>query len=116
MNFETLRIGIGVAGIEFLAHDDMLGRGRLMRGIAQLFGNAVAIRRAVHLLGADFLANFAKNQRNLAYTAVTRAKTSLSIYYERNIPGYLRKGISSIDGHEPELPKLDDLFKAPGQR
>ena len=51
VNFETLRIGIGVVGIKFLPHDDVLGRRRLMRRVPQFLGNAVAIRRPVHLLG-----------------------------------------------------------------
>ncbi|HEL4111040.1 TPA: ATP-binding domain-containing protein [Stenotrophomonas maltophilia] len=45
--------------------------------------------RAVHMVGLDAMSRMGPNQRRLAFTSITRAKTVLSIYYERSIPGYL---------------------------
>jgi hypothetical protein len=42
---------------------------------------------------------------------VTRAKTSLSIYHEEALPGYLEKGLLAAEGKVIEPPKLADLFK-----
>lgn len=53
--------------------------------------------RAVHLLGMDMISRFRDVQKNLAFTGVTRAKTSLRIYYNKSIPGYLEKGILALD-------------------
>lgn len=67
--------------------------------------------RALHLLGMDKISKFPKNQRNLAYTAVTRAKTSLGIYSDSNLPGYLESGVVAATNKIVEPPKLDQLFK-----
>lgn len=53
--------------------------------------------RAVHLLAADTLMKF-KLQRNLGYTAATRAKTSLTIYHEGVLPGWLQSAIARSRG------------------
>ena len=45
--------------------------------------------RCVHIAGLDFLSRMGGVQKRLAYTAVTRAKTALSFYYENTIPPYL---------------------------
>jgi ATP-dependent exoDNAse (exonuclease V) alpha subunit len=45
----------------------------------------------------------------LCYTAVTRCKTSLSIYHEASLPGYLEKGIAACQPPAKE-PNLEDLF------
>jgi len=47
--------------------------------------------RAVHLLGMDHIKKF-RTQKNMCYTAVTRCKTSLSIYHQGSLPGYLERG------------------------
>lgn len=65
--------------------------------------------RAVHLMGADFLKKF-RTQKNLAFTAVTRCKTSLSVYFEESIPGYLEKGLAACAEKAASEPDLDDLF------
>jgi superfamily I DNA/RNA helicase len=67
--------------------------------------------RALHLLGMDYVSKFRSQQRNLAYTAVTRAKTSLTIYHENALPGYLEKGILAANNAVVAPPKLGDLFK-----
>lgn len=65
--------------------------------------------RAVHLLGTDKIKNF-KTQKNMAYTAVTRCKTSLSVYHESPLPGYFEKGIEACNDRPGSEPSLDDLF------
>jgi superfamily I DNA/RNA helicase len=67
--------------------------------------------RALHLLGMDKVVKFPKVQRNLTYTAVTRAKTSLAIYGAAELPGYLEKGIAAAANAAVSPPKLDQLFK-----
>jgi superfamily I DNA/RNA helicase len=65
--------------------------------------------RAVHLVGAEGLKKFA-TQRYLAYVAVTRAKTSLSVHHSQPLPGYLEQAL--VDpGDAPLSPDLDSLFK-----
>lgn len=66
--------------------------------------------RAVHLVEADKLKNFAARQKNLTYTAVTRAKTSLVIYHDKNLPGYFEKGLSACEISKAAEPALKDLF------
>jgi superfamily I DNA/RNA helicase len=65
--------------------------------------------RALHLLAMDTIKGFPL-QKKLAYTAVTRAKTSLSIYHERALPGYLEKGLAALDTSPARPPDLSDLF------
>lgn len=64
--------------------------------------------RALHVAGCETLKKF-PHQRNMAFTAVTRAKTSLSLYYSGDIPGYLEKALASLDP-VPALPKIEDVF------
>lgn len=65
--------------------------------------------RAVHIIAADKLKNFS-TQRNLTYTAVTRTKTSLSIYHDAILAGYFVKGLNACKATKPTEPSLDDLF------
>lgn len=64
--------------------------------------------RALHLAGLQFLDSFDFN-RNLALTGVTRAKTSLSLYYSSTIPAFLEKAIQGLQP-PPELPEISSLF------
>lgn len=64
--------------------------------------------RALHLAGCEFLRRF-RLQRNMAFTAVTRAKTSLSIYFSGELPGFF-EGALEKQGPLPDLPKLKDVF------
>lgn len=66
--------------------------------------------RAVHLLGMEKISRFREVQKNLAFTGVTRAKTSLRIYYDQSVPGYLKKGIGAVSDVPQSDPALDDLF------
>lgn len=65
--------------------------------------------RALHLLAADTVKRFPL-QRNMSYTAVTRAKTSLALYHEGDLPGYLEKGLSALDNADDPDPDIDSLF------
>jgi superfamily I DNA/RNA helicase len=67
--------------------------------------------RALHLLGMDTIKRFPKNQRNVAYTAVTRAKTSLAIYHSNSLPGYLENGLRAAANQSIRPPEIADLFK-----
>lgn len=64
--------------------------------------------RALHIAGCEFLKRF-PHQRNMAFTAVTRAKTSLSMYYSDDIPGYLEKALTTLDP-PAKLPEIGDVF------
>jgi superfamily I DNA/RNA helicase len=66
--------------------------------------------RALHLFGMDKISKF-RLQRNIAYTAVTRAKTSLAIYHEDSLPGYVETGLVAARGGVIEAPPLDKLFR-----
>lgn len=66
--------------------------------------------RAVHLMAADELRRFTSNGRNLAYTGVTRAKTALSVYHDRDLPGWFEKGMNACEIEPKSNPELDDLF------
>jgi len=52
--------------------------------------------RACHVLGLNFIKNFS-SQKNMAFTVSTRPKTSLRLYHDKSLPGYLENGILSID-------------------
>lgn len=65
--------------------------------------------RAVHLLDAESMKKSPLN-RNIAYTAVTRAKTSLSIYHTASIPAYFDSALNVI--RAPFAPVgVEQLFK-----
>lgn len=67
--------------------------------------------RALHLLAMDKVVKF-KTQKNMSFTAVTRAKTSLVIYSEKALPAYLQKGISLLTVNSRQLVSAAELFKA----
>jgi hypothetical protein len=50
-----------------------------------------------------------ENQKRIAYTAMTRAKTTLSIYFTGKIPGYLEQAQVAVEAPKPK-PQLEDLF------
>jgi superfamily I DNA/RNA helicase len=64
--------------------------------------------RVVHLAGCDNFKKFG-NQRNLVYTAVTRAKTSLAIYHCGKIPAFLEQALVDMQPMK-DLPDPKDLF------
>jgi superfamily I DNA and RNA helicase len=65
--------------------------------------------RTLHILGADMLKHFANFQRRVAYTAITRAKTTLHIYHSTDLPGFIQNAIASLS-KPPGIAKLPDLF------
>lgn len=65
--------------------------------------------RAVHMIAAEKLKNY-KTQKNLTYTAVTRAKTTLVVYHQEPLAGYFEKGLNACSIAMPAEPNLKDLF------
>jgi superfamily I DNA/RNA helicase len=66
--------------------------------------------RALHIVGCEYVRRFFRKQRNMTYTAVTRAKTSLNIYHSDDLPAYLEQAYANLS-RPPDLPDLDDLFQ-----
>ncbi len=64
--------------------------------------------RAVHIPACEGIKRFA-TQRRMMFTAITRAKTSLSIYYSEDLPGYLESALVAVKPPSGS-PKLADLF------
>lgn len=54
--------------------------------------------RALHIAGLDYLYRMGGVQKRLIYTGITRAKTALTMYWHKSIPGYLE---SAIQGAAP---------------
>lgn len=52
--------------------------------------------RVVHIAGLDSLAFMGGGDKRLIYTGVTRAKTTLRLYWHKTIPGYLDAAIRGI--------------------
>ena len=68
--------------------------------------------RACHFVAAEKIVRFPV-QKKMAFTACTRAKTSLSVYHSGNLPNYFEQGFVIVDPiHEP--PELKDLFPVGG--
>ena len=67
--------------------------------------------RAVHLLCAELITNFLR-QKRMAYTAVTRAKTALTVYHERALPGYFATALAALKPQPVDRDAdLDGLFQ-----
>lgn len=64
--------------------------------------------RAGHIISADLVKKFPL-QKKMAYTAVTRCKTSLAVYHQNDLPGYFENGLQACSGPTKE-PNLEDLF------
>lgn len=66
--------------------------------------------RAAHLLACDELTSPSfRNNRQITFMAVTRAKTALSVYYSGPIHGYLESALASVEPDAPP-PSLDEVF------
>ena len=65
--------------------------------------------RALHVLSCDKFKG-RPLPRSLSFTAVTRAKTSLDLYYSDSLLGFIEEAISSIQPPR-EMPQLSDLFE-----
>jgi superfamily I DNA/RNA helicase len=68
--------------------------------------------RTVHLVGAEHVKKF-RNQRKMAFTAITRAKTTLSIYHSGSLPGYFEEAVDSVQAYKP-LPNMKAVFGKKG--
>jgi superfamily I DNA and RNA helicase len=64
--------------------------------------------RALHIAGLTKLRRF-PNQRNLIFTAVTRAKTALRLYSSGDIPDFLAQALKLFEPKPPK-PKVADVF------
>jgi superfamily I DNA/RNA helicase len=65
--------------------------------------------RTIHLGLMQHLYKLGQNQKRIAYTAITRAKTTVSIYFSGKIPGYLEQAQVAVEAPKPK-PPLEDLF------
>lgn len=77
--------------------------------ISTIHGSKGLEFRAVHLVGMEKIASLREHQKRVSYTAVTRAKSSLTLYYQGALPAFLAKAISSINGKNPRVP-LENIF------
>lgn len=66
--------------------------------------------RALHIAGFEYMARLGATQKKICFMGVTRAKTSLSVYYSGNLVGYFHQAYVNMS-RPPEIPELDDLFK-----
>lgn len=64
--------------------------------------------RALHLAGCEHLDRFPLGP-SLAFTAVTRAKTSLSVYHVEDLPGYLEGSLELLRPPK-KRPTMDQVF------
>lgn len=64
--------------------------------------------RAVHMLDCENIKKSALN-RHIAYTGMTRAKTSLNFYYSNPLPPYLGSALAILKGPAKQA-KLEELF------
>jgi superfamily I DNA/RNA helicase len=69
--------------------------------------------RAMHLPFCEHLKRMGDTQKRLAFTSVTRAKTSLSIYHVDPLPGYIEQARDTLAVPKPP-PSVKSLF--PGKK
>ncbi len=50
--------------------------------------------RAVHFVAAETVLSHREKQKRLAFTGVTRAKTSLTIYHDKPLPGFFESAVA----------------------
>lgn len=65
--------------------------------------------RTVHLGLMQHLWRLGDTQKRVAFTAMTRAKTSLSVYFTGKIPGYLEAAQATVEPPK-NAPDLASLF------
>jgi DNA helicase IV len=65
--------------------------------------------RAVHVAGCEALYKMGPMQKRLAYTAVLRGRTSVSIYFSGSLPGYLESALAQLEPPKAD-PGLGELF------
>ncbi len=65
--------------------------------------------RTIHLGLMQHINRLGQNQKRIAYTAITRAKTTASVYFTGKVPGYLEQAQVAVEPPKPK-PPLKDLF------
>ena len=65
--------------------------------------------RTIHLALMQHVHLLRENQKRITYTAITRAKTTASVYFTGRIPGYLEQAQVAVEPPKPK-PLLKDLF------
>ncbi len=65
--------------------------------------------RTIHLALMQHIHRLGQNQKRIAYTAITRGKTTVSVYFTGKIPGYLEEAQVAVEPPRPR-PPLEDLF------
>lgn len=68
--------------------------------------------RAVHIAGLDHLSRMRGVQKRLIYTGVTRAKTALTLYWHKSIPGYLESALLTVTPGKATITK-QNIFGKP---
>jgi superfamily I DNA/RNA helicase len=66
--------------------------------------------RALHFAAAEFVKNFRSEQKRLAYTGVTRAKTSLTVYHDESLPRYFDAALNVIRPRRTNRADLEAAF------
>ncbi|WP_082848192.1 ATP-binding domain-containing protein [Delftia sp. GW456-R20] len=66
--------------------------------------------RAVHLIGMDHVSKTGPAQRRLSFTGVTRAKTALTVYHQKTLPGYLDAALRTVCNPSPAPISKSRLF------
>jgi superfamily I DNA/RNA helicase len=62
--------------------------------------------RAVHLIAADQYAVFHEHERRVAFTAVTRAKTALTIYHEQPLHAFFASALAKPNTEKITVKRL----------
>lgn len=65
---------------------------------------------AVHFAGADFVSRFRGQQKRLAYTGVTRAKMSLTVYHAKALPAYFESAFNDLRPGNDDRPEIGIAF------
>jgi len=65
--------------------------------------------RACHFLSSETVKRFGPSQKKIAFTACTRAKTSLNVYHTDNLPPYFQQAFRYLEP-KPAKPSINELF------
>lgn len=65
--------------------------------------------RACHFLASETVKRFGPSQKKMAFTACTRAKTSLNVYHTGSLPPYFQQAFTYLEP-KPAKPSIKTLF------
>jgi DNA helicase IV len=65
--------------------------------------------RAMHLIATEKITTARAAQKRVAFTAVTRAKTRLSVWWTKSIPPYMEQAAEAVSVSKAP-PAISDLF------